>query len=141
MNLHWPASLAIDPLDGSVYFVDNYVLLALGQDMRVRVVAGYASFCQCHSHTCAQDILLGQIAFSPSGSLYASDLSGQRENRILRVDSQSLQHVAGLREPAGASQCPVERCVDLGGHNCTCLIQEASQVPSVSVGLSSAPHF
>lgn len=89
-----------------------------------------------HFSVCGEDILFGAITFAPSGTLYASDISRQSENRVyaLHADGQgTLLHVAGFRSAGGLgpsrsadgtahANCSVERCTDIGGHNCTCLI-------------------
>lgn len=177
MKLHWPTSLAVSPLDGALYFVDNFVVFKLSQQLQVSIVAGMPSFCQeelqtsgsstqhsegqqnhqnlphCtsshldarHFGACGEDILFGSITFTPSGVLYASDISRQTENRVYALASGgggTLIHVAGFRSNGYVSgggsssslpNCSVERCSDIGGHNCTCLITantDAASSPS-----------
>lgn len=166
MKLHWPTSLAVNPLDGALYFVDSFVVFKLSQQLQVSIVAGMPAFCQeellqtsgfsansnsdhqnhCHSShldarhfsVCGEDILFGAITFTPSGVLYASDISRQTENRVYALASggrRTLVHVAGFKSNGYATSsesksslpnCSVERCSDIGGHNCTCLISATS---------------
>ena len=40
VQLNWPTELAVSPLDGSLHIVDDNVVLKVGTDSLVRVVAG-----------------------------------------------------------------------------------------------------
>lgn len=39
-KLRWPTELAINPLDNSLYFIDDHMILKLTKDQRLLVVAG-----------------------------------------------------------------------------------------------------
>ena len=76
---------------------------------------------------CGDDVLFGSIAFSPTGVLYIADISQPSENRIFAILSdESIVHVAGYKSYEQQPKCPVERCTDIGGTNCTCLIPNYS---------------
>ncbi|KAH9517406.1 Teneurin-2 [Dermatophagoides farinae] len=151
IKLKWPTSLAIHPLDGSLFFVDNHVLFKLNQNMQVSILSGYSSFCLEDSDTighnknndtidcdgpslnaqtmslCGDEFLFGSIAFAPNGVLYVADISRRNENRIFAyMHDGSLRHVAGFRQKKSRHQvqCPVEKCIDMAGENCTCLITD-----------------
>ncbi|KAH9422932.1 Teneurin-2 [Dermatophagoides pteronyssinus] len=148
IKLKWPTSLAIHPLDGSLFFVDNHVLFKLNQNMQVSILSGYSSFCLEDSDTmhknneidcdspllnaqtlslCGEEFLFGSIAFAPNGILYIADISRRNENRIFAyMPDGSLRHIAGFRmkKSSHQNQCPVEKCIDMAGQNCTCLIAD-----------------
>jgi len=46
VTLRWPTELSIHPIDGSLYFIDDQMLLRLTPDHRVLVVAGLPSYCK-----------------------------------------------------------------------------------------------
>ena len=151
----------MNPLDGSLYFVDNFVLFKLNHEMHVSIVAGQPSFCleetvnsesnlaelNCGTSEkldpkmfsyCGEDILFGSIVFAPNGVLYISDISRQSENRVFMLASSDsfLVHVAGFKSNNSQqpSNCSVERCSDITGHNCTCLISDSnSKTEHISV--------
>ena len=45
VQLNWPSELAISPLDGTLHFIDDNVVLKLTSDMRLTVVAGRPLHC------------------------------------------------------------------------------------------------
>ena len=92
VQLQWPTRLAINPLDNTLYIVDDTVVFKLTPDMRVHVVAGRSPLCQ-HSEqsksSMANDRILSPIAdikFSSSGNLYVVDKMS-RESKIHVVDA------------------------------------------------------
>lgn len=159
----------MNPTDGTLYFVDNYIIFKLNHELQVTIVAGLPSYCleeaeasvtqrrngsheTCQSGRidprlfsyCGEDILFGSITFTPRGVLYASDISRQAENRIFALHSDgSLVHVAGFKSNFSPQQhgagfnCSVERCSDMGGQNCTCLISESGLPDYISSPLVS----
>lgn len=46
VTLRWPTELAMHPIDASLYFIDDHMLLKLLPDQRVTVVAGLPSYCR-----------------------------------------------------------------------------------------------
>ena len=126
-------------------------MFKLDHQMQVSIVAGLPSVCleeilsnrpdsselNCHNDKldaklfsyCGEDILFGSITISPDGALYMSDISRQSANRVFRLAPDgTLVNVAGLRTNSTqhALNCSVERCFDISGHNCTCLISDVS---------------
>lgn len=47
-QLQWPTGLSLSPLDGSLHFIDDRLILKLTADMKVKVVAG--SPLHCHAN-------------------------------------------------------------------------------------------
>lgn len=46
VTLRWPTELAMHPIDGTLYFLDDQMVLRLLPDHRVTVVAGLPSYCK-----------------------------------------------------------------------------------------------
>ena len=46
VTLRWPSELSVHPVDGSIYFLDDSMLLRLLPDHRVMVVVGLPSYCK-----------------------------------------------------------------------------------------------
>lgn len=49
VTLRWPTELSVHPVDGSIYFLDDSMLLRLLPDHRVMVVVGLPSYCKSAS--------------------------------------------------------------------------------------------
>lgn len=49
-QLQWPTGLSLSPLDGSLHFIDDRLVLRLTADMTVKVVAGSPLHCHVHSN-------------------------------------------------------------------------------------------
>lgn len=102
--MQWPSGLALSPLDGSLYFIDDRLILKLTADLKIKVVAGSAMHCQSKNGTndpaddldpLAEDVpargsVLGALlalAFSPTGDLYLAQSDSRKANSIKVVDS------------------------------------------------------
>ena len=86
VQLNWPSELAISPLDGTLHFIDDNVVLKLTSDMRLTVVAGRPLHCPPPRRTSdlATDATLIEpqsLAFAPNGDLYIAESDSQRINR------------------------------------------------------------
>jgi len=46
VKLHWPTDIAISPLDGSLYFIDDHMIFRLTHDRRVMIMAGQPAYCK-----------------------------------------------------------------------------------------------
>lgn len=44
-QLQWPTGLSLSPLDGSLHFIDDRLVLKLTDDLKVKVVAGTPLHC------------------------------------------------------------------------------------------------
>lgn len=117
-QLQWPTGLALSPLDGSLHFIDDRLVLKLTTDMKIKVVAGTPLHCNTQSSEKnkttpstsstsssggnANEDVLGTvlaIAFSPNGDLYIADADSRRVNSIRFVDtSGKMKPFAGKVE-------------------------------------------
>ncbi|XP_066592793.1 teneurin-a [Prorops nasuta] len=50
-QLQWPTGLTLSPLDGSLHFIDDRLVLKLTSDLKVRVVAGTPLHCTTNSNS------------------------------------------------------------------------------------------
>ncbi len=87
LKLHWPTHVAINPLEGSLYFIDDHMVLKLQQDRRVMIIAGKPAYCKdsedkrnaftngrtngrSNGYNDSQQIgLFSNFAFGPTGKL------------------------------------------------------------------------
>ena len=46
VRLEWPTDLAVNPMDNSLYVLDNNVVLQISENHQVRIVAGRPMHCQ-----------------------------------------------------------------------------------------------
>ena len=86
VQLNWPSELAISPLDGTLHFIDDNVVLKLTSDKRLTVVAGRPLHCAPPRRTSdlATDATLIEpqsLAFAPNGDLYIAESDSQKINR------------------------------------------------------------
>lgn len=105
-QLQWPTGLSLSPLDGSLHFIDDRLVLKLTPDMKVKVVAGKPLHCRSNTnndvneandkneHGNLTDIksanILGTVlslAFAPTGELYIAEADSRRTNLIKCVDT------------------------------------------------------
>lgn len=112
-QLQWPTGVALSPLDGSLYFIDDRIILKLTVDMKIKVVAGTPSHCRTTTPDgkpvtkatnktdtdYREDSNLGTIlaiAFAPSGVLYIAEADSKKTNAVKSIDpSGKIIHFAG----------------------------------------------
>ncbi|XP_046486280.1 teneurin-a isoform X2 [Neodiprion pinetum] len=116
-QLQWPTGLTLSPLDGSLHFIDDRLVLKLTSDLKVRVVAGTPLHCTSNANINSStpvngkkpDEVLGSVlavAFSPTGELYIADSDSHRVNSIRMVDSSGkMYHFAGQQQERLRGQC------------------------------------
>ncbi|XP_055616662.1 teneurin-a isoform X3 [Toxorhynchites rutilus septentrionalis] len=109
-QLQWPTGLALNPLDGSLHFIDDRLVLKLTADMKIKVVAGVPLHCNGndeHNKTTSEDVLGTVVAmdFAPSGDLYIADTDSRRVNSIRVVDS-----AGNMRSFAGKLENGMQTC-------------------------------
>ncbi|XP_012287191.1 teneurin-a isoform X2 [Orussus abietinus] len=122
-QLQWPTGLALSPLDGSLHFIDDRLVLKLTSDLKVRVVAGTPLHCTSNANTGDMskmnatmasnakkpDEVLGSVlavGFSPTGDLYIADSDSHRVNSIRIVDSSGkMSYYAGQQQERLRGQC------------------------------------
>uniref|UniRef100_A0A182SX28 Uncharacterized protein n=1 Tax=Anopheles maculatus TaxID=74869 RepID=A0A182SX28_9DIPT len=114
VQLQWPTALALNPLDGSLYFVDDRLVLKLTSDMKVKVIAGIPLHCnEDHmaglNRTTPVEEPLGTVlamAFGPNGDLYVADTNSKRINTIKVIESSTgfMKQFAGKID-SGSQEC------------------------------------
>ena len=89
ITLKWPVDLAVNPLDNSVYFTDDNIVMKITENQHLKVVAGRPLHCSRPSssfyNNFASYTTLASpqaIAFSPSGELYIAESDSRRINRV-----------------------------------------------------------
>lgn len=130
-QLQWPTGVALSPLDGSLYFIDDRIILKLTVDMKIKVVAGQPSHCRLSSDgkpvskvlnktdtEFREDSSLGTIqalAFAPSGILYVAESDSKKTNAIKSMDpSGKIMHFAGkLQENLKELSCECNSSVSV----------------------------
>ncbi|UYV75629.1 TENM2 [Cordylochernes scorpioides] len=114
--LRWPTELAINPLDGCLYFVDDHMVLRVTKDRRVMVVAGQPAYCKLQpaaksrkaAGATAQLGALVSFTFGPAGEMYIAEVDRNNVHRVQQImpDGEIL-HFAG-------ADCECE------SRNCSC---------------------
>ncbi|XP_071263479.1 teneurin-3 isoform X4 [Salvelinus alpinus] len=95
VRLEWPTALAINPMDNSIYVLDNNVVLQITENRQVRIVAGRPMHCQVPGieytlgKRAVQTMLEGAaaIALSYSGVLYIAETDEKKMHRIRQVST------------------------------------------------------
>uniref|UniRef100_F6U762 Teneurin-4 n=1 Tax=Monodelphis domestica TaxID=13616 RepID=F6U762_MONDO len=109
VRLEWPTDLAINPMDNSLYVLDNNVVLQISENHQVRIVAGRPMHCQVPG---IDHFLLSKVAVhatlesatalavSHNGVLYIAETDEKKINRIRQVTTNGeISLVAGA--PSG----------------------------------------
>uniref|UniRef100_A0A3Q3W7D0 Uncharacterized protein n=1 Tax=Mola mola TaxID=94237 RepID=A0A3Q3W7D0_MOLML len=96
VRLEWPTDLAINPLDNSLYILDNNIVLQVSESLQVRIVAGRPIHCQVPGidhHLVRWAAVRATleaakaIALSHLGTLYIAETDERRINRIQQVSA------------------------------------------------------
>uniref|UniRef100_A0A674NRX2 Teneurin-2 n=1 Tax=Takifugu rubripes TaxID=31033 RepID=A0A674NRX2_TAKRU len=96
VRLEWPTDLAINPLDNSLYILDNNIVLQVSESLQVRIVAGRPIHCQVPGidhHLVKWAAVRATleaakaIALSHLGTLYIAETDERRINRIQQVST------------------------------------------------------
>ena len=116
ISLRWPTSVAVSPLDESIYVLDDHHVLRLTRDKRIKVVAGRPLHCppqgpESPSDLATQTILRSpqSLAFASNGDLYIAESDTERINRVRVIITDGR-----MIEFAGAESkcnCREESCV------------------------------
>ncbi|XP_063927987.1 teneurin-a isoform X7 [Zophobas morio] len=110
-QLQWPTGLALSPLDGSLHFVDDRLVLKLTADMKIKVVAGTPLHChrEDNSTKTQTDDVLGTVlalAFSPNGDFYIAESDTRKVNYVRLIDSSGkITHFAGKIQDRARNNC------------------------------------
>ncbi|CAL1263020.1 unnamed protein product [Larinioides sclopetarius] len=124
-KLRWPTDLAINPLDNSLYFIDDHMVLKLTQDHRVMVIAGHPVYCRPQPSHLRTRITGGNLlwsligfTFSPTGTMYLAEVDAKNVHRVRMLTSDGeLLHFAGR-----------EGLCDCEWQNCTCSSKDEGQL-------------
>uniref|UniRef100_A0A8C0BJ30 Teneurin-4 n=1 Tax=Buteo japonicus TaxID=224669 RepID=A0A8C0BJ30_9AVES len=105
VRLEWPTDLAVNPMDNSLYVLDNNVVLQISENHQVRIVAGRPMHCQVPG---MDHFLLSKVAIhatlesatalavSHNGVLYIAETDEKKINRIRQVTTNGeISLVAG----------------------------------------------
>ncbi|KAI4886913.1 hypothetical protein NFI96_030427, partial [Prochilodus magdalenae] len=105
VRLEWPTDLAINPMDNSLYILDNNIVLQVSESLEVRIVAGRPIHCQVPgldhfllSKSAVHSTLEAAkaIAVSHQGLLYIAETDERKINRIQQVNTNGeISVVAG----------------------------------------------
>ena len=100
----WPTQVALNPIDNTLHWIDNNVVLKLTASQFVQVAAGQPQHCAAQSatpHTSASHIT--GFAFGPAGQLYLVEKPGINSTRLIETDSsgrsEMLKCVSGDSQP------------------------------------------
>ncbi|XP_031628947.1 teneurin-a isoform X5 [Contarinia nasturtii] len=109
-QLQWPTGLALSPLDGSLHFIDDRLVLKLTADMKIKVVAGTPLHCNANGdnkNQTSQQVLgtVLALAFSPNGYLYVADSDSRRINSIRVIDTAANMKSFAGRQDYGSCEC------------------------------------
>ncbi|XP_069496010.1 teneurin-4 isoform X4 [Ambystoma mexicanum] len=120
VRLELPTDLAVNPMDNSLYVLDNNVVLQISENHQVRIVAGRPMHCQVPG---IDHFLLSKVAVhatlesatalavSHNGILYIAETDGKKINRIRQITTNGeISLVAGA--PSG--------CDCKNDNNCEC---------------------
>ncbi|XP_063784296.1 teneurin-2 isoform X6 [Pseudophryne corroboree] len=119
VRMEWPTDLAVNPMDNSLYVLENNVILRITENHQVSIIAGRPMHCQVPGidyslsklaiHSALESA--SAIAVSHSGILYIAETNEKKINRIRQVTTNGeISLLAGA-----ASDC---NCKD--DVNCNC---------------------
>lgn len=119
VRLEWPTDLAINPMDNSLYVLENNIILRISENHQVSIIAGRPMHCQVPGidyslsklaiHSALESATA--IAISHTGVLYIAETDEKRINRIRQVStSGEISLLAGA-----SSECDCKNDV-----NCNC---------------------
>ncbi|CRK90588.1 CLUMA_CG004290, isoform A [Clunio marinus] len=110
VQLQWPTGLSLNPIDGSLHFIDDRLVLKLTVDMKIKVVAGQPLHCANNNmkNETNDDLVLGTVlamAFSPLGDLFVADSDSRRVNSIRVVDTAGNMKTFAGQKDGGFQAC------------------------------------
>uniref|UniRef100_A0A8C9VTN2 Teneurin transmembrane protein 2 n=1 Tax=Scleropages formosus TaxID=113540 RepID=A0A8C9VTN2_SCLFO len=119
VRLEWPTDLAVNPMDNSLYVLENNVILRITENHQVSIIAGRPMHCQVPGidyslsklaiHSALESATA--IAISHAGVLYIAETDEKKINRVRQVStSGEISLLAGA-----ASECDCKNDV-----NCNC---------------------
>uniref|UniRef100_A0A4W3GQN3 Teneurin transmembrane protein 3 n=1 Tax=Callorhinchus milii TaxID=7868 RepID=A0A4W3GQN3_CALMI len=105
VRLEWPTDLTINPMDNSLYILDNNIVLQITENHQVRIAAGRPMHCQVPGveyslgkravHTALESA--SAISVSYSGVLYIAETDEKKINRVRQVTTDGeISLLAGM---------------------------------------------
>ncbi|XP_006885118.1 PREDICTED: teneurin-1 isoform X3 [Elephantulus edwardii] len=105
VRLEWPTDLAVNPMDNSLYVLDNNIVLQISESRRVRIIAGRPIHCQVPGidHFLVSKVAIHStlesaraISISHSGLLFIAETDERKVNRIQQVTTNGeISIIAG----------------------------------------------
>ncbi|XP_054107162.1 teneurin-1 isoform X3 [Callithrix jacchus] len=105
VRLEWPTDLAVNPMDNSLYVLDNNIVLQISENRRVRIIAGRPIHCQVPGidHFLVSKVAIHStlesaraITVSHSGLLFIAETDERKVNRIQQVTTNGeISIIAG----------------------------------------------
>ncbi|XP_077002061.1 teneurin-1 [Tamandua tetradactyla] len=105
VRLEWPTDLAVNPMDNSLYVLDNNIVLQISENRRVRIIAGRPIHCQVPGidHFLVSKVAIHStlesaraISISQSGLLFIAETDERKVNRIQQVTTNGeISIIAG----------------------------------------------
>ncbi|XP_057705538.1 teneurin-2 isoform X7 [Corythoichthys intestinalis] len=134
VRLEWPTDLAVNPMDNSLYVLENNVILRITENHQVSIIAGRPMHCQVPGidyslsklaiHAALESATA--IALSHTGILYIAETDEKKINRVRQVSTNGeISLLAGA-----ASDCDCKNDV-----NCNCFYGDDGYAPDA--GLNS----
>ncbi|RXM96857.1 Teneurin-2 [Acipenser ruthenus] len=114
VRLEWPTDLAINPMDNSLYVLENNVILRITENHQVSIIAGRPMHCQVPGidyslsklaiHSALESAT--SIAMSHTGVLYIAETDEKKMNRVRQVTTNGeISLLAGkLKMQSGESK-------------------------------------
>uniref|UniRef100_A0A8B9RKL5 Teneurin-2 n=1 Tax=Astyanax mexicanus TaxID=7994 RepID=A0A8B9RKL5_ASTMX len=132
VRLEWPTDLAVNPMDNSLYVLENNVILRITENHQVSIVAGRPMHCQVPGidyslsklaiHSALESATA--IAISHTGVLYISETDEKKINRVRQVSANGeISLLAGA-----ASECDCKNDV-----NCNCFAGDEGYATDASL--------
>uniref|UniRef100_A0A8C8UGH0 Teneurin-1 n=1 Tax=Peromyscus maniculatus bairdii TaxID=230844 RepID=A0A8C8UGH0_PERMB len=105
VRLEWPTDLTVNPMDNSLYVLDNNIVLQISENRRVRIIAGRPIHCQVPGidHFLVSKVAIHStlesaraISVSHSGLLFIAETDERKVNRIQQVTTNGeISIIAG----------------------------------------------
>uniref|UniRef100_A0A8C7MNC8 Teneurin-2 n=1 Tax=Oncorhynchus kisutch TaxID=8019 RepID=A0A8C7MNC8_ONCKI len=132
VRLEWPTDLAVNPMDNSLYVLENNVILRITENHQVSIIAGRPMHCQVPGidyslsklaiHAALESATA--IALSHTGLLYIAETDEKKINRVRQVSTNGeISLLAGT-----SSDCDCKNDV-----NCNCFHGDDGYAPDAGL--------
>ncbi|KAL0973834.1 hypothetical protein UPYG_G00211800 [Umbra pygmaea] len=107
VRLEWPTDLAVNPMDNSLYILENNIILRITENHQVSIIAGRPMHCQVPGIDYSQSKLAihaalesaTAIALSHTGVLYIAETDEKKINRVRQVSTNGeISLLAGVTQ-------------------------------------------